>query len=171
MKKEAVNMKKYKLYTLVALALVTGLATFNSCEKNVYEIGTPTSKLDGINGSWNISGVTQIDEASPLKDEMDLSKFFLKPGEPILSISLNSDELTYSVVPGTGNNPFGDGGDWTFDDPNYPSYVILYPTNGDTIQVGLGRTIKPTDSNLYLNQQKLCGDAPVTTYLYIFDRK
>ena len=165
-------MKRFNIYTAtIVLMAFIGFVSLNSCEKKVYEIGEPTSKLEGINGAWNISGVTQIDEASPLKDEMDLDRFFIIPGEPALAITFNSADLTYSVVPGSGKNPFGDGGDWTFDDPNFPSSLTLYSTGGDTIVVGLGQTIKPTDSNLFLNQQRFCDDAPVTTYQYIFDRK
>ncbi len=145
--------------------------SFHSCTKPVYEIGDPVSKLEGINGTWNISAVTQIDEASPLKDELDLSRFFVIPGEPALSLTFTSSDLTYSVIPGSGKNPFGEGGTWAFDDPSYPAYINLYSTAGDTVVVGLGQTIRPTDSQLFLDQQKKCAETAVTTYLYIFDRK
>lgn len=165
-------MKKLYKYGITSIVLGLFVAfTFYSCEKKVYEIGDPVSKLEGINGTWNISGVTQIDEASPLKDEMDLSRFFITTTEPSLSLTFNSSDFTYSVIPGTGKNPFGESGKWEFDDMNYPSYVSLYATTGDTIVMGLGQTIRPTDSNLFLNQQKTCEGTPVTTYQYIFDRK
>jgi hypothetical protein len=164
-------MKMHKIYTSIVLLSLIGLVTLYSCEKTVYEIGDPVSKLEGINGSWSITGVTQIDEASPLKDEMDLSKFFIVPGETALLITFNSTDLTYEVIPGTGKNPFGDGGLWAFDDPSYPSVVNLYSVSGDTLVMGLGQTIRPTDANLFLNQQKTCEGTPVTTYQYIFDRK
>lgn len=165
-------MKKLYKYWIASIAMGLFVAiTFNSCEKKVYEIGTPTSKLDGINGAWNISAVTQIDEASPLKDEMDLSRFFIAPGEPALSLTFNSSDFTYTVIPGTGKNPFGESGKWAFDDVNYPSNVSLYSLTGDTVVMGLGRTIRPTDSSLFLNQQRTCEGTPVTTYQYIFDRK
>lgn len=164
-------MKIQKIHIAFISLAVIGMVTLFSCEKKVYEIGEPVSKLEGINGSWSITGVTQIDEASPLKDEMDLSQYFIVPGEVALILSFNSADLTYEVIPGTGKNPFGDGGDWRFDDPAYPSTVNLYSNAGDTISMGLGQTIRPTDETLFLNQQKSCEGSPVTTYQYIFDRK
>jgi hypothetical protein len=163
------NIKAY--YTILVLATIVGGITLNSCEKTVYEIGTETSKLEGIHGSWNISTVMQIDEASPLKDEMDLSQFFIIPGQAALSLTFDSQKLEYSTVSGGGKNPFGDKGSWEFDDVKYPSYLTMYSDEGDTIVMGLGQTIRPTDPNLYLNQQKTCEGTAVLTYQYIFDRK
>lgn len=163
-----------KVKQIIILSLLVGFAgvlSLVSCEKEVYEIGTETSKLDGIQGTWEIVAVTQIDEASPLKDEMDLSRFFIIPGEPVLSISFDSENLLYNTTSGGGKNPFGEKGSWAFDDVRYPSYVSLYSDMGDTIVMGLGQTIKPTDTQLYLNQQKSCEQTIVLTYQYIFNRK
>lgn len=165
-------MRKLKTYSAIfILAAIIGGVTLNSCEKTVYEIGEETSKLEGIHGSWDITAVTQIDEASPLKDEMDLSRFFIIPGETPLSVTFDSDNLLYTTVSGGGKNPFGDKGSWAFDDVKYPSYVSMYSDAGDTVVMGLGQTIRPTDANLYLNQQKSCEGTVVLTYQYIFDRK
>lgn len=164
-------MKIQKIHiTFIALAII-GLVSLYSCEKKVYEIGEETSKLEGINGSWSITGVTQIDDASPLKDEMDLSRFFIIPGQEPLSVTFDSENLLYSTVSGGGKNPFGDKGSWAFDDVKYPSYLTMYSDAGDTVVVGLGQTIRPTDANLFLNQQKSCEGTVVLTYQYIFDRK
>ena len=165
-------MKRIKAYyALVVLVTIIGTVFLNSCEKKVYEIGTETSKLEGIHGSWNIATVMQIDEASPLKDEMDLSQYFIIPGQPVLSLTFDSENLKYNTVSGGGKNPFGDNGSWAFDDVKYPSYLTMYSDAGDTIVMGLGQTIRPTDANLYLNQQKTCEGTAVLTYQYIFDRK
>lgn len=150
-------MKKLnKYFWLVAILSVMTTA----CEEDdKAEIGEPYSKVDGINGSWIVSTVNQIDEQSVLRDAKDLSEYFVVPGEQSLEIEFNGEDFSYAVIPGPGSNPFGDGGDWTFDDLDYPSEVWLMPMDeADTIVVTLGQPVYEHSSELLLNQNKYCID-------------
>jgi hypothetical protein len=160
------NTVKYIL-ALTAVAIVTVTA----CQKKEYTIGDPVSKVEGIDGTWQVSTVFQVDETSPVRESMDLSTYFVVPGTAPLEITFDGQKFTYVVDANGAQNPFGPSGDWEFDNIDYPTYVHLYSSESDTIILKLGQTIRPSDSQLLLDQQRLCDVTPIITYQYTFNRQ
>lgn len=162
-------MRKTILYT--AIAVLVGAMTLVACQKKEYTIGAPASKVEGINGVWQINEVHQVDETSPVRESMDLSSYFLNPGTTPLEIEFIGNDFTYVVEANGSKNPFGPSGDWEFDNIDYPTYVHMYSSEGDTLTLKLGQTIRPSDAQLLLDHQRLCSDLPVLTYQYTFNRQ
>jgi hypothetical protein len=164
--------KSIFIFSCVLLIMATW---FVSCKKKETKpIGEPFSKLEGIQGEWEIKSVIQIDEQTPLKDQLNLDRFYTQNPDSLMSVSFDSKNLTYSVVEGNGKNFFGPGGNWEFDNPNFPSKVILYSNLGDTIESTLGKTIRKIDTQLDLNFSRYCGSigdqTAVVTYVFQFNR-
>lgn len=161
-------MRKTFLYSTIA---VLGLAaSLGACQKKEYTIGAPASKVEGIDGVWQVNEVHQVDETSPVRESMDLSSYFLSGSAP-LEIEFSGSDFTYKVEANGSKNPFGTSGEWEFDNVDYPTYVHMYSVEGDSLQLKLGQTIRPSDAQLLLDHQRLCSDLPVLTYQYTFNRQ
>ena len=62
-----------------------------SCQEPIHgELGDPASKIDGINGSWELVGVMQTDEKAPDKRQIDLSKHYHD-----LVLNFNKENFTF----------------------------------------------------------------------------
>lgn len=161
------NWKKY-----LGIAIL-GAITLSACNEEKPVLDAPYSKVSGMHGTWVIGGVVQVDEQTVLKDEVDLTNYFVT-GSDLLAINFDSTDFTYVVQEGAGNNPFGLSGTWAFDDENYPSEVYLVNT-GDTIRMALGAPIREFDNTLTLSWERYCGDmetgAHILTYEYLFNRE
>lgn len=160
------------------MALIGVFAVSCSDDDDKAEIGEPFSKVEGMDGTWTIGMVNQIDEQSVLRDAKDLSEYFIIPGEQALEMTFDDGDFTYDVVPGTGSNPFGDGGTWTFDDIDYPTELWLMPTDqSDTLSFALGQPVYAHSPDLYLNLNKYCVDGAtgdevlILAYEYKFIRQ
>ncbi len=162
------RMKKIsKIFGIVALTLLVVWA----CKKEEAEIGTPYDKTAGMAGTWEVTAVALIDEQSILKDEVNLSKFYL---DTAMRISFSAAEMAYEVDEGSGVNYFGESGFWMFDDPAYPAYLYLINTSdtiNDTITMEMGTTVNEYVNNLDLKFPRTCGDAVVSSYRFSFTRK
>jgi hypothetical protein len=134
------------------------------------EVGTPFDKVAGFSGTWKITSFTQQDLNNPIKETRDLSDFYVVEGEEPIALTFNSDK-TYSVQLGPGKNYFGEGGSWSFDNNDYPSFLLLY-TATDTLQLSLGSVVREFDNDLSLRLPRTCTDSEgnvTNTVIYSFN--
>ncbi|MDZ4821842.1 MAG: DUF5004 domain-containing protein [Flavobacteriales bacterium] len=143
---------KYTL-TLLALAIL-----YAGCKPEIEgELGEPFDKLKGIAGTWKISQFSQLDVNNPVKEERDLSEFYVVDGVEPLTIEFNLAGMTYTAIDGPGKNYFGDAGTWGLDNVEYPSYLMLYSAT-DTLQFDLGSTVREFDTQMKLELSRDCDD-------------
>lgn len=116
-------MKYFTIKTLLSLAMMAFV--LQSCKpKEEFVAGEPFSSLKGINGTWAIDQVLQVDKLSTKSDNtLDVSAFFT--GANPLQITFNSDDFTWSVSAGDSPNYLGASGTWSFDDNEFPSYITV----------------------------------------------
>jgi len=157
---------------ILYIVFVLGLG---SCKPEIKgELGEPFSKVDGINGSWQLTTFSQRDENNPIKEVRDLSEYYIIDGQESTKLTFNSSDFTYSVEPGPGRNFFGTEGTWRFDNNEAPAYVFLeMPT--DTLQLTLGSMPRSIDTQLNLELPRYCVDAnsnavPTVTYIFNIQR-
>ncbi len=179
-------MKILKLQHLL-LFLGVALIGVSSCKKEYAPIGDRYTATDGLNGSWMLSKVVQIDEASPLKDSRDLSSIYGIGGmDPLLGIQFDASSKAFRMTPGKGKNFLAPGfrdinssdslrlkGNWNFSNevsPNYSDYapkgIDMINDFGDTVHVELLAPIRSYDQQLGIKiiRCKL-------SYSYYFDRQ
>ncbi len=166
--------KQNRIIGFLSLAIASSIAMFSSCNKDPYEIGDAYSKVEGLDGQWEVATVSIIDEQSVLKDEIDLTSYYTSDPANILTITFSATEMTYEVEEGEGINYFGANGAWQFDDPNYPAYLYLIfdtETGLDTTELLMGSTINEYQSQMALKYPRNCGEALVSSYQFNFNRK
>lgn len=147
-----------------------------ACQDDDVAIGDPGSKLDGINGSWELVQVVQIDETSFGRDEWDVSPVFVTGDAP--EITFNSSSFTY-VAESNGKPSFiGTSGTWSFKNdlnPNSaneaPEYIELNNQDGSTIRLNLASTIRPSDTRLRVEYTRDCSGTASVSYRYEYERK
>ncbi|HEY8404975.1 MAG TPA: DUF5004 domain-containing protein [Flavobacteriales bacterium] len=158
-----------KIY-YIAIALLIA-----SCKPEIKgELGEPFNKMEAMNGMWELSAFMQRDENNPIKEVRDMSEFYIVPGEVSTRFQFNSDDMTYTVVPGPGRNFFGNSGTWHFDNSEAPSYIIL-ENETDTFEVKLGSSPRSYTSYLTLELPRYCVDnsgnsTPTVTYIFTINR-
>lgn len=165
--------------------LAAGIAfTLWACKPELKgELGEPANKLDGMAGTWEIVSFKQQDPNNPIREERDLSEFYIQEGETPYRLTFNKDSMTYSVAEGPGKNYFGTGGTWNFDDNEFPTYLFLRPPSmfSDNSHDGflvsgekkllLGSVVRPSDNTLNIQLENYCEDADgnrTTTAIYTF---
>lgn len=156
------------IYIRFLLILIPGLL-FGSCEEQTYEFGEPFSKLQGINGTFVLSAVSQIDErTTALDNSLDISDFFI--GVTPAVISFNSTDFTYTLNSGTSPNFLGENsGSWRFDDNEFPTEIQL--GSGNPTSLLLNRTIREIDNTLEFQVSRFCSGTAGVSYRYIFTRQ
>jgi len=165
------KMKKRNiLFSLSAIVLIA-LALAGCKPEPEGELGTAFDKVAGMNGTWKLAKFSQLDLNNPVKEERDLSEFYLIDGEETLSLTFNKSDRTYSVATGAGKNYFGDGGTWGFDDDNVPSELYLFGAL-DTLTFSLGSMVREFDNTLSIELPRVCDDGAgnvVETVIYKFE--
>lgn len=162
-------MKKL-LYTIIGLSLLIA-----ACKPEIKgELGEPFDKVKGISGSWEIGAFKQRDENNPIKEVRDLSEFYVNTDVAPTKITFNPSDATFEVIPGAGKNYFGVGGTWRFDNPSYPTSLIL-ETETDTTSLKLGSMPREIDSSLDIELPRFCVDnlgvaSPTVTYIITLKR-
>lgn len=115
---------KYGKLTSLLLLLMVAFALTGCKEDDNLTVGEPYKALDGINYTWVIDEVRQIDNLNTTADNwMDVTSFFA--GANPLKITFNSADYTFSITPGDGPNYLGTSGMWQFDDAEYPTSITL----------------------------------------------
>lgn len=167
---DAIKMRTMKKFIPIALLFALGVFTLNSCKKERLELEPPSSKLEGINATWKLIEVIQVDEADALFPEMEVSEAFI--GEDGLEITFNSNDFSYSVRAGESPNYFGTSGTWAFDDNEFPTLISI-SHDGKTENLNLLRTVRTVDKTLEFRYYRQCADAGknVVSYKMVFERK
>lgn len=153
------------------------LFTLSECKKKSYTLDPPASKLEGINGSWELANVVQVDEIDLAKAERDISDFYINEGSTnVLEITFNSSDMTFEVVLGDiGKNYLPASGTWSFDDTNFPEYIYLVDEDGNTTVLSLQGPTRPQDQQLKFSFKRFCiidaVDTEYVGYRYEFNRK
>lgn len=157
--------------------MILGVLLFSQCNKKTYTLDAPGSKVEGINGNWELYSVIQVDEISLAKLERDLSLYYLGNGDvEVMKITFNSSAMTFNITLGEiGRNYLPSSGTWSFDDNNFPKYIYLKDDNGVVTTLKLGGPTRPQDQQLKIAFQRSCSiDGEVKEYVgyrYEFNRK
>jgi dolichyl-phosphate-mannose--protein O-mannosyl transferase len=150
----------------LTIALVVFMSLFSGCKEDP-KLYPESSKLEGINATWVLTKVSQIDPTN--KEEILDVSFVFTEGEPI-ELTINSTDFTYQFNNG---NPLymGNSGTWAFDDNNYPTKIkIIHDLKSE--EVKLLRSIRTVDQTLSIALDRSCdGGTITTTYQYEFKRK
>lgn len=165
-------MKNLKTTQKSLIALLAFALLLPACKEKIEgEIGEPYDKVAGMNGTWELTNFIQKDLNNPIKEERDLSSFYIQDGITPLQLTFDSNDRSYDVALEVGKNYFGTGGTWGFDDDLYPSNVILFDDT-DTLQFDLGRMVRTFDNTLSIELPRGCdlgtADA-VETVVYKFE--
>ncbi len=153
------------LYQIFFVVLAS--AIFVGCQPDEIEpIGTPLSYTEGIAGSWKLESVMLTDEIAASAEEpnaaTDVTPYF---NFSDYAVSFNGNNFTIEA----GNAPNFinmTSGTWAFDDPNYPTKVIL--TDGEqTSELALDYAPKP-GWKLQVAFQRYNGETLALSYKYTF---
>lgn len=169
---------RHPLYSaLIAFALV--LFSLAACKpKTESELGEPFDKIAGLSGTWELNRFIQQDLNNPIREQRDLSQFYLQEGIEPLRVTFNGESRTYEVAIETGRNYFGENGTWRFDDPMYPTTLTLTTLVDDIeteLDFKLGRMVREFDQNLVIELQRGCNlgsteAIPTVIYRFEFNR-
>jgi len=164
-----------RLYSTSFIGLLLALTVLLAgCEENDYnDLAPPPSKIEGIQGSWTIESVAQVEltkRAGGFDIRYDVSDVVV--GDDPMSIVFESENMTYSVNAGTTVHALGSGGTWAFDDPEFPTQLILRTDEGNTVTADLQRTVRPVDNVLQFEFPRECANVenPEFGYEYTFNR-
>ena len=169
-------MKHLKQYSSLFIGLLLVVVVSNEgCKRTIEgELGDPFDKVKGMAGTWELRSFIQKDLNNPIKEERDLSEFYIVDGIPPLQITFGEDR-SYSVAITEGKNYFGSEGDWRFDNDEYPTFIYL-ENETDTLQFELGRVVREFDNELQIELPRGCdlgetNEVPTVIYRFIFNRQ
>ncbi|MBI1316465.1 hypothetical protein GC167_06350 [bacterium] len=151
-------------------ATLGSLLLLAACQPDPFkEIGPDYSLVEGITGTWMLSGMDLTDETQPVPETQDVGNPFLS--DP-MTVQFDYNAGTYQVTdPGYGSDWIGNVGSFAFNNAEFPSAMSLYPTGGDTILVELTQMVRSIDVEMgFKLRSDLCGDANLT-YTYSFSRQ
>ena len=167
-------MMKSRIFLLLILILTS--VVVSNCKKT-YTLDSPASHVDGINGTWELYSVVQVDEFDLAKPERDISNFYLGDGSTsVMKISFNSSDFTFEITVGEmGKNYLPTSGTWKFDDDNFPQFIFLKDDEGNITTLTMQGPTRPQDQQLKYSFDRSCtidGDfIPYVGYRYEFNRK
>lgn len=159
-------MNRYHILTLLAAVITVAVI---GCKPEIEgELGDPIDKRAGFIGTWELASFTQQDLNNPVQEVRDLSHLYIQEGTAPLRMDFNDDD-SYTIQQEIGRNYFGTGGAWAFDDPSFPTFLILQDAT-DTLQYNLGATVRPYDDQMAIEYRRSCGEggARVETVIYTF---
>jgi hypothetical protein len=159
-------MKKAIIIASIFLSII-------ACKKEIKDIGTPSSKVDGIQAKWGLTSCTMIDELSLVKEATSMGDFFTTKKAPNITFETVGGIKKYTVD--TANvlvNFFqAPSGTWSFDNDEYPTMVKFIPDGGVEFSLPLGATVRTVDTFLKLRKPVYCGGELKFSYVLEFERK
>ncbi len=155
---------KFKYWTLLLL-IVMGMT---ACKQEELVLDPPGSKLEGINDSFTLTEVIQVDPfVIGSGNSFDVTSVFTSGTAP--TIAFNSTDFTFTFTAGDGPNYLGSAGTWTFDNNEYPTRINM--NDGSTQYIlKLLRTIRPQDEALEVQYERSCGGDVSVIYQFKFSR-
>ncbi len=157
-------MNNKSIILALFLAVLVGLA---GCKKEEYVLEDAPSKLEGINDTFVLTRVMQVDQKTlNLDNSLDISSYFI--GDTPASITFDAAASTFTLDPGTTIDYLGASGSWAFDDNEFPSKITLMDGT-DMVEVQLIQTIRPQD-DLQFQLDRYCSGALSVSYQYYFTR-
>ncbi len=158
-----------RIYKLLVPALLMIVVFISGCKKpQELPIGEPYSQVEGIQGTFRLSKVEQIDEITLNLDKtLDVSEVFLG-GNP-MEITFNAENVTINA----NDTPdyFSNGAatlTWKFDDNQFPTKVII--NNGDA-EWSLLSPIRTSDNILAFKVSRFYRGKKAITYNFSFERQ
>jgi hypothetical protein len=145
---------------MLTLALVVA-----GCKPESPVLDPAPSKLEGINDTFTLVEVMQVDYNGIGLTELDVSGIFI--GSTPATIAFNSGDKTFTYNTGTSLDFLGSGGSWAFDNDDYPTKLMM-TSGADQYDLVLVRTIRPQEQFLEVELTRPCGGA--TGYRYKFAR-
>jgi len=135
------NMKKQIQIITMLLLLIAGM---QSCQpKDFKSVGSPTTPMASLIGSWKLNRVTQVDEnakylaftnSSINVQQQDITNVYPFNTFKITLNGNGTTPTTFVVDPGTAPVIVSiNSGNWTVNDPDYPTKITV--TNGTVSQV------------------------------------
>jgi hypothetical protein len=168
-----------KIFVLVTIFL-SGIIIY-SCEPETYKpIGEPFNKIEGIQGSWKITSVVQVDEVAISKDlsftQIDITGFYDFSNYRITFNTNEEDNPSTFLVENPDNIPnfLNLTGKWAFDNSDYPSMVYLIKL--DALEVPIDTTRLPLNSTprkgnpLKFSFTRFSGGEKIISYKYTFEK-
>jgi len=165
-----------KVLAKIVLVAICGAVAISGCRDiRDAELGEPFSKIEGLTlTQWEITSISIVDGADPARSSRDFGDFYLN-GDSKLTLDFN-DDGTFMVEVGDGLNFLPSDGTWQFDDPDYPTKIILNAaTNPQELQ--LEAPTRKIDQELKVRFDKyFCvleegePEVPVYSYRLIFQR-
>lgn len=162
-------MTGMKKTLIVAFALATMVM---GCRPDPFEpIGEPLDIKEGFLGDWKVVSVTQIDEVKLAAEESnatrDLTNLF---NFYEYAITFATDG-SYTISPGKAPNFAGTtSGTWSFDNPDFPTVVLLSEDSGTTTAAKFNLTRTPQKNiNLQLTFRRYKDSKLVLSYSYVFE--
>lgn len=159
----------------IVIASLAIAALLHSCKPELKgSLGEPADKIEGMEGNWELSSFIQQDPNNPIKEERDLSEFYVVDGQTPYTLNFSTDK-SYQVIEGPGRNYFGTGGTWAFDNDEFPTMLFLY-SPADTLELELGNVVRPSDTKLGMELTSFCEDGvtgertTTAVYKFIFTR-
>jgi hypothetical protein len=153
---------KYWMLLLLLTATVAG------CKPEEIVLDPPPSKLDGINGTFTLAEVVQIDPfVIGGGNSLDVTSVYTSGAAP--SITFVASDHTFTFDPGDGPDYLGSAGTWAFDNDDYPTLISM--DNGTaTYDLPLLHTIRPQDEFLQFEFARSCGGTVTVKYQFKFAR-
>ncbi len=163
-------MKKKSIVIAVLISI-----SLLACKKEYENIGTPSSKIEGVKSDWGLTKFTISDKSTVVEEKMDLTDFFSgNVITPNIKFSINGVDTTYTCdTTGLPYNVFGSiAGRWRFDNNETPTKLLLLPeNNGDLVELTLLAPIRTVDNTLKVSKSVYCGGNVVFTYDLEFARR
>lgn len=158
---------------LLAVLVLTLFGT-SACKKEYESIGLPASKIDGVVARWVLTDFIITDKATIVEESMDMKDYFAgSTALPNIVFSISGTDTSYACdTTGLPFNIFGTtSGKWRFDDVNFPTKIVLIPSNGDaTVEFKLLAPIRTVDNSLKISKSITCNGNEVFTYDLSFNR-
>jgi hypothetical protein len=165
-------MNRNKLYLLLGLSLLIILVS--NCKKT-YTLDPPPNQVEGINGTWILEAVIEVDEFDLAKPSRDISSFYTGDDVTVMTVTFNSTDFTFEFTPGDkGQNYLPSSGIWEFDDNAFPQFIFLTDDDGMKTTLYLKGPTRPQDQLLKFSFNRSCViDGEETEYVgygYEFNR-
>ena len=162
--KTYITMKKISLALVLLLAVLVGLT---GCQPEEYVLQPAPSKIEGIEDTFVLSRVVQVDQRTlNIDNTLDISAVFV--GESGGELTFDPEAGTFAFVPNTSIDFLGTSGTWGFDDPDYPSMIVMNNST-ETYTLNLLRTIRPQDQ-LQVQLNRECSGEVSVSYQMYFER-